>query len=125
MARILVIDDDELMAQTIKRTLEHEGTHDVLVAYDGEAGLIVARQELPDLILLDILMPKMNGYDVLEDLKSTQSTLNIPVIILSAMNNEQSIKETLFAYDALYMTKPIDPDRLMQTVKHALSCKEE
>jgi twitching motility two-component system response regulator PilH len=124
MARLLLIDDDELATSVIKRALEHFGNHDVVVAHDGEAGLIAAHKESPDLILLDILMPKMNGYEVLKELKSTPDTLHIPVIIMSAVNNEKSIKETLYEYNALYMPKPVEPDTLIKTIDHALSCKE-
>jgi twitching motility two-component system response regulator PilH len=124
MAKLLLIDDNELGASVIKRALEYLGKHDVIVALDGEAGLVAAHKELPDLIILDILMPKMNGYEVLKELKSTQDTLHIPVIIMSAVNDEQSIKETLFEYDALYMPKPVEPETLIKTINHALACKE-
>lgn len=124
MARVLIIDDDELGANALRRTLEHIGKHEILMAHDGEAGLIAACKELPDLILLDILMPKMNGYDVLRELRSKQTTLNIPVLILSAVSDESKIKETLYEFDATYITKPIDAKRLIQSVEHLLSCRE-
>ena len=124
MARILIVDDDELSARAVKRTLEVAGNHDVTMAHDGEAGLIAARSDIPDLILLDILMPKMDGYEVLKELKSTKETYNIPVIILSAVNDEKSIKGTLYEYDVLYMPKPIDATRLMSAINHALAGKD-
>lgn len=125
MAKILIIDDDKLASDAIKRALESTGEHEVLYAPDGEAGLVSARQELPDVILLDILMPKMDGYEVLKELKAEENTLNIPVIMITAVSNEQSIKEAVYEYDALYMTKPIDPQALIKTVNHALSTSGE
>ena len=92
MAKILIVDDDQLGAKTVKRALEQLGNHDIIMAYDGAAGLVAARQELPDVILMDILMPKMNGYEMLRELKSNQETLNKPIIILSEVNDEKSIK---------------------------------
>jgi len=123
MARILLVDDDELAANALRRGLERLGKHEVTLAHDGEAGLIAARKELPDLILLDIMMPKMNGHDVLKELKAKQITLHIPVIILSAINDEQSIKEALYEYDVTYITKPIEPHSLLKSVEHSLSCR--
>ncbi|OVE76310.1 hypothetical protein BVX97_01375 [bacterium E08(2017)] len=124
MARILLIDDDELGAKTTARVLEQYGQHQVIIASDGPTGLVTASKENPDLILLDILMPGMDGYAVLEELKSNEASLNIPVIIISAVTDEESIKEATFKYDTLYMTKPIEPEPLMKTIDHALSTRE-
>jgi twitching motility two-component system response regulator PilH len=124
MARLLLVDDDELVAGALKRVLERIGKHEVLLAHDGEAGLVAARKELPDIILLDILMPKMNGYEVLRELKLKQDTLKIPVIILSAINDEKKIKETLYEYDATYITKPVETKSLLQSVDHLLCIRE-
>jgi len=124
MARILIIDDDELSAMTVKRTVEVGGDHEVIMAHDGESGLVSACKNLPELILLDIIMPKMDGYEVLKELKGTKETHNIPVIILSAVNDERSIKGTLYEYDVHYMPKPIESEGLLNAINHALSCKE-
>lgn len=122
MARVLIIDDDEMCSEAIRRSLEILGNHEVSWAADGEAGLIAARNELPDIILLDMLMPKMNGYEVLKELKDKQSTLNIPVIILSAIHDDQTIKEMMLEYDANYVVKPVDAHALINTIRHVLSC---
>ena len=124
MARILIIDDDELSARAVKRTIEIAGKHDVMMAHDGESGLVAACKHMPDLILLDIIMPKMDGYEVLKELKGTRETHKIPVIILSAVNDEKSIKGTLYEYDVHYMPKPIDSEGLINAINHALDCKE-
>lgn len=124
MARVLVIDDDEFGISAIKRTLETIGHHEVLTAFDGEAGLITAKKELPDVILLDVIMPNMDGYEVLKELRSDQNTLHIPVIILTAVHDEQSIKQAVYEYNADYIVKPCETSTLLSTITHALTCKE-
>jgi len=80
--KVLLIEDDPLMLNLYKNTFELEGVK-LLLAEDGPKGIEMAKQEKPDLILLDLLMPKMSGYDVLKILKENKETKNIPVIVLS------------------------------------------
>jgi DNA-binding response OmpR family regulator len=81
-ARVLIIDDDKLLRRACEIGLKKRG-FDVLTAFDGEDGLRLARTELPDLILLDMLMPKLSGMDTLRALKKDDQTRQIPVVILS------------------------------------------
>lgn len=87
--KILIVEDDELMSRMYQTKLTFDG-YDVLTAFDGESGLAMAGKELPDLILLDVMMPKMDGLQVLEKLKADTKTKNIPVIILTNLGGMKS-----------------------------------
>ena len=101
---VLVIDDDPSVRDLLTRFLLKEG-YRVLVAPDGEVGLQVARRERPDAITLDVMMPRLDGWEVLKRLKSTPETANIPVVMCSIVDNT-GLGFALGASD--YLTKPID-----------------
>lgn len=82
MAKILIIEDDEILVKMYKRKLEHEG-FEVATAFSGGEGMIAAPQEKPDLILLDIMMPAVDGFEVIKNLRAVKETKDIPVIILT------------------------------------------
>ena len=124
MKRILVIEDEETTALAIKRVLESQGEFEVLLACGGESGLLAARTNPPDLILLDILMPGMDGWEVLRELKEDKRTHDIPVIILTALDDKTAIKEALYEYDASYITKPADARALGAAVQYALKSRD-
>ena len=90
--RILICEDEPDMRNILKSMVE-SADYEVLEAEDGEKGVDVAFQKIPDLILLDLKMPKMNGFEVLEKLKYNPATQNIPVIILSNLDQEQDISK--------------------------------
>ena len=92
--KILVVDDSKFQRTIIQRTLARGG-HTVLIASDGEDGLRQARQDSPDVILLDMMLPKMDGPTVLQALKGDTSTAQIPVVVLSALSqrNESKLRE--------------------------------
>ncbi|MDO8885393.1 response regulator [Candidatus Oleimmundimicrobium sp.] len=114
--KILVVDDEPEIAMLLQIYLEKEG-YSVIKAFSGEEALEVARQESPDLITLDIMMDKMDGFEVLRELKDKSDTANIPVIVLSIVSDEyRGIK--LGAVD--YLTKPINIEKLSRTVSNAL-----
>lgn len=83
---ILIVDDDPLIARMYERKLIQEGFH-VVLARDGEEGLKAAEDAAPDLILLDVLMPKLNGWEVLKALKKNEKTEKIPVIVLTSLGD--------------------------------------
>lgn len=112
-ALILVIDDDPLSSDLIVRSLHHQGFR-VATALTGEQGLKLAKELHPNIITLDVMMPEMNGWQVLSHLKSDSETADIPVILLSLTEN-QSLGFTLGAAD--YVTKPIDGKRLGALIK--------
>jgi CheY-like chemotaxis protein len=114
-ANILVIDDDPDIRAFLKLRLKEIG-HRVLLAGDGEQGVAIAEREEPDLIILDILMPGMNGYDVARKLAGKPHTADIPVLILSARGSSREITQGLIGYADEYVTKPFQIDELLARV---------
>lgn len=90
--RILIIEDDEILSKVIKKELD-ETDFETHQAFDGKAGLEMAGEIRPSLILLDIMMPKMNGFEVLELLKNNPEVQDIPVFILTALDSDDDIKK--------------------------------
>lgn len=123
MAKILLIDDSRLIAHVAKNILGPRG-HEVVLAYDGLAGLQAAKSEQPDIILLDLIMPVMDGYQVCEELKKEESTREIPIIILTS-KAEATDKVKGLELGALdYVTKPFDEGELLARVNTQLRLKE-
>jgi len=112
---ILVVDDTPANIDILMELLSE--IDDVAVALDGEEALEVVEDEQPDLILLDIVMPGMNGFEVCQKLKETDSTKDIPVIFLSGNGSDEEIQKgkDLGAVD--FLTKPIDPDLVVRKVR--------
>jgi DNA-binding response OmpR family regulator len=92
--KILLAEDDEVLSKVVHEELTEAG-FESFQAYDGEASLQLAREKKPDLILLDILMPTMNGFDVLDALKKSPGTKDIPVIMLTMLGSDDDIKKGL------------------------------
>ena len=114
--KILVVDDEADLVETVRFPLEMEGFN-VLVSYNGEDALNQARKEKPDLILLDLMLPKLDGYKVCRLLKFDERYKHIPILMLTAKTQEKDKilgKET--GADE-YITKPFDIDELMKKVK--------
>ena len=123
MAKILLIDDSRLIAHVAKTILTKRG-HEVVLAEDGMAGLEAAKSEQPDLILLDLIMPVMDGYQVCQKLKEEESTIEIPVIMLTS-KAEPADKVKGLEIGALdYVTKPFDEGELVARVNIHLRLKE-
>lgn len=123
MAKILVIDDSRLIAHVAKTILTKRG-HEVILAQDGMAGLEAAKSERPDMILLDLIMPVMDGYQVCEQLKEEGSTKEIPIIMLTS-KAEPADKVKGLEMGALdYVTKPFDEGELLARVNTQLRLKE-
>jgi len=117
--KILVVDDEPDLVETVRFPLEMEG-YQVLVSYNGEDGLTQARREKPDLIILDLMLPKLDGYKVCRLLKFDERYKHIPVLMLTAKVQE---KDRLLGKETgadEYMTKPFDIDQLMEKVKFYL-----
>lgn len=123
MAKILLIDDSRLIAHVAKTILAKRG-HEVIVANDGLVGLEAAKSEQPDIILLDLIMPVMDGYQVCEHLKEEDSTKEIPVIMVTS-KAEAADKVKGLEMGALdYVTKPFDEGELVARVNIHLRLKE-
>lgn len=119
MAKILLIEDDVQIQELVRVNLEKEG-FTVIPALDGEQGLTLARREKPDLILLDLTLPVIDGYDVCKILRDQTDTTTIPIIMLSARDDvaDKIIGLELGADD--YMTKPFSPRELYARIKARL-----
>ncbi len=102
--KVLVVEDDSFLAGIYTTKLGLEG-FEVLSAGDGEAGLKMAKKEIPDIILLDILMPKMDGFEVLDELKKDPTTQKIPVIVLTNLGQKEDVERGLKGGAADYLIK--------------------
>jgi len=111
MPNILVADDDELLCELVSLKLEAIG-HEVTVVADGGAALAEIQKSLPDVLVLDSMMPVLAGPQVLQALKSDPTTANMPIIMLTARKSQDDIVTALRAGAADYITKPFMPDEL-------------
>ena len=119
--RILVAEDDRFLRKAAEMALKRQG-YTVLTAADGEEALRAARSVLPDLILLDLIMPKLNGFDVLQALKKDAPTAHIPVIILSNLGQDRDVQQAIDAGAAAYFIKTdLSLQALVQRVDEALT----
>ena len=117
---VLVVDDDPVIQTLLHVNFEMEG-YKVVEAMDGVEGLERARADRPDVVVLDIMMPKMNGLEVASALKADPVTAGIPVILLSAKAQESDIKAGQSTGAEDYMTKPFDPLDLLDRVAALLA----
>lgn len=117
--KVLIVDDEVDLVETIRFPLEMEG-YTVLVSYNGEEALNKARKENPDLIILDIMLPKLDGYKVCRLLKFDERYKNIPIIMLTAKAQEKDkIIGTKTGADE-YITKPFELEELLEKVRSYL-----
>ena len=122
--RILVAEDDRFLRKAAEMALKRQG-YTVLTAADGEEALRTARSVLPDLILLDLIMPKLNGFDVLQALKKDAPTAHIPVIILSNLGQDRDVQQAMDAGAAAYLIKTdLSLQALVQRVEEALTASD-
>ena len=120
MFRVLMIDDEEMLCEVLKLGLEKSGQYEVGFATDGKTGLRMARKGSPDVILLDVRMPKMDGIEVLKTLKKEYPLSDIPVIMLSGMLDESTKKECNYQYGEEYIEKPVDLSQLKNRIEAVL-----
>jgi DNA-binding response OmpR family regulator len=122
--RTLVVDDDPDVRLVCRVALTSFG-HDVLVARDGDEGLAAALRERPDIIVLDVMMPRKDGLTLLRELRTDDSTRDLPVLLLSALAGSS---DQLRGYEAGadgYLTKPFSPDDLNSAIGHVASLSSE
>jgi DNA-binding response OmpR family regulator len=117
---ILVVDDEQDILDLVRFRLEHDG-YRVIVASDGQAGLTLAQAERPDLCILDVMMPKLSGLEVLAHLRADPKTADTRVILLTARGRDADVDRgfELGAHD--YVTKPFSPKELRRRVQAQLS----
>ncbi len=123
--KILCIEDEDEMIDLIRLILNRRG-FEIYGANGGKDGLQRIRMDHPDLVLLDLMMPEMDGWEVYQQMKADESTKNIPVIVVTA--KAQAIDKVLGLHIAKvddYITKPFSPQELLASVDHVLSLKKE
>jgi len=123
MARILIIDDSKLILHVAKTILSKQG-HQVLLAEDGKSGLRAATKENPDLILLDLILPGIDGYEVCQRIKESDATSEIPVIMLTSKSEAADKVRGLEMGASDYVTKPFDEGELIARVNIHLQIRE-
>ena len=116
---VMVVDDNEMNRDMLSRRLERTG-YNVLLASNGKEALDLLAGESVDLVLLDIMMPQMNGYEVLEHLKSDNDLKHIPVIMTTALDESDGIEKCMALGAADYLTKPFNPVQLKLRVAACL-----
>ncbi len=121
--RILIIDDERDFCFFVKANLEARGGFKVETAHSGEEGLDLAASFKPHVIVLDIIMPEMDGFKVLEALKRDPKTMQIPVLMLSARHDDDSKIEAAGLYGESYLTKPVRIDDLLAGLKKILDLR--
>ena len=120
--KILIVDDEAHLRMLIQQTLEEledEGV-ELLTASDGEAALEVVRTEAPQLVFLDVMMPKLSGFDVCSRVKHTLGLKEVYIVLLTAKGQEFDKQKGMEAGADLYMTKPFDPDALLARARTVL-----
>lgn len=120
MAETILIAEDEIHIMTLIQFKLRDAGYAILAADDGKKALELAQTEHPDLILLDVMMPEMGGYEVLEKLRKDEKTKSIPVIMLTAKSFQHEIDEGMTRGAEDYITKPFHPNELVMRVQAVL-----
>ncbi len=116
MAKILIAEDSATAVELIKRTLSPLG-HQIVIANDGENAERLILDEKPDLIILDIIMPRMNGFQLCRSLRSNPGFKDLPIIMITSMDRESDRYWGLKQGASEYLVKPVDPNLLLERVK--------
>ncbi|MGB3715627.1 MAG: response regulator [Candidatus Promineifilaceae bacterium] len=117
---VLVV-DDEPQARSMMRLILVRAGYDVLEAKDGYEALDEVKRQMPDLMILDIMMPGIDGFTVCERLRAEKRTTNLPIIVLSAKTDADSVKRGMEVGATMYLTKPVSPDDLTRHVQDVIS----
>ncbi len=121
MKKILFIEDESALQKTIGELLGQEG-YEMISALDGEIGLKLAGEQKPDLILLDLILPKINGFDVLKKLKADKETKEIPVIVLTNLEGIEDVERVLSLGATTYLVKTqYEIEEVLGKIKKALN----
>jgi len=123
MKTILIVDDNTAIRENLSEILELRG-YRILTAVNGKTGLALAKEKKPDIILCDVLMPEMDGYNVFNSLKDSPDTMNIPFIFITASASKKEVENGLIVGADGYITKPFDGAELCATIERFLKQKE-
>src|SRR5690349_12101608 len=120
MARILIVDDSPSQLMGIRRIVEKLG-HETLTAEDGAAGVEAAKRELPDLVLMDVVMPNLNGFQATRSISKDPATAHIPVILVTTKDQDTDRVWGMRQGARAFVTKPVNEAELTEAVKEALA----
>jgi Response regulators consisting of a CheY-like receiver domain and a winged-helix DNA-binding domain len=123
MARILIVDDSPVQLLSIQRIVEKLG-HETLTATDGAAGIEVARSQTPDLVLMDVVMPNLNGFQATRTLKRDPATGDIPVVLVTTKDQDTDRMWGLRQGAKAYITKPFTESELSEVIERVFSGAE-
>ncbi len=118
--KILVVDDSKVALMTQKMLLSRSGDFEVIEAKDGSEAVESAERELPDLILMDVNMPIMTGFEACREIRSREATKKIPVILVTTRGETEKVQEGFAAGCTDYVTKPVDSNELIEKLKTLL-----
>ncbi len=118
--KLLIVDDDKDIIEILQPRLISEG-YNVAVAYDGEEALVKLKEENPDAVILDLMLPKLNGFDVLKEIRQNYADKWRPVIIVSAKNDLDSLKKCYSLEADHYLTKPCTIENLLRGIETMIS----
>ena len=113
--KILVVDDEPTIVRLMEFILARQG-HEMLVAVNGQEALDKVRLHAPDLVLLDIMMPRIDGYEVARTLRADPASAGLPIVMLSAKAQEEDIRKGMDVGVDEYITKPFSPEHLVRVV---------
>lgn len=117
---ILVVDDEDMTRKLLRLMLERDG-FTILEAEDGQQALAIIHETRPDVVILDVMMPNMDGFTTCQELRSRPETAEIPIILLSARSQAEAVRTGLQSGADRYMTKPISKPELVQTITDLLA----
>ena len=117
--KILITEDEIMLLEVLKERFEHEG-YEIITAEIGSAGLVKAISENPDLFIIDLMMPEMDGFELIKLLRSNSDSKEKPIIVVSALGREKDIKRAMELGANRYFTKPTEPKELSKTIKELL-----
>ena len=119
MSKILVVDDEFIFIELVGKWLKSDG-YEVIVAGDGLEGLEKANKEIPDLIVLDVMMPKMDGYTMLKEVRKSEAIKDVPVILCTGKAQKDYVEMSQGIGVDAYMTKPVHPVEFLSKIKTLL-----
>jgi len=117
---ILIIDDEKDFCHFMRMNLESTNKYKIFVSTNARSGIKTAIRKKPDLVLLDIMMPNISGFEVLQKLKENVNTTSIPVIMLTALSDDESVAKAMGLYSHEYIVKPVEMDSLVSKIDRVL-----
>ena len=118
--KLLIVDDEKDIVETLKKRLVQEG-YEVTVAFDGEEALLKIKEDNPDVILLDLMLPKLNGFEALKQIREKFKDKWRPIIIVSAENDLEAVKKSYNLEADHYLTKPCTMENILRGIRTMIS----